>query len=161
RRGGVRRRGHRGRGGRWPRVPAPRAAGARARPSAGPGAYRGTLSKRTATPGRREAHVKTLASYGLWLLIFVTCPILFVGALVLWAVTAPFDRRLRALHLYACAWASLYTYVFPYWTVGVRNRERIRDGATYVLVANHQSLLDILVLFRIYKHYKWVSKAEI
>jgi 1-acyl-sn-glycerol-3-phosphate acyltransferase len=105
--------------------------------------------------------VKTLASYGLWLLIFVTCPILFVGALVLWAVTAPFDRRLRALHLYACAWASLYTYVFPYWTVKVRNRERIRDGATYVLVANHQSLLDILVLFRLYKHYKWVSKAEI
>lgn len=105
--------------------------------------------------------MKTVASYGLWLLIFVTSPIFFVGALVLWAVTVPFDRRLRALHLYACAWASLYTYVFPFWTVRVRNRERIRDGATYVIVANHQSLLDILVLFRLYKHYKWVSKAEI
>jgi 1-acyl-sn-glycerol-3-phosphate acyltransferase len=105
--------------------------------------------------------MKTLASYGLWLLILVTCPLLFVGALVLWAITAPFDRRLRALHLYACAWASLYTYVFPYWTVDVRNRERIRDGATYVLVANHQSLIDILVLFRLYKHFKWVSKESI
>jgi 1-acyl-sn-glycerol-3-phosphate acyltransferase len=105
--------------------------------------------------------MKTLASYGLWLLILVTCPILFVGALVLWAVTAPFDRRLRALHLYACAWASFYTYVFPYWTVQVRNRERIRDGETYVLVSNHQSLLDILVLFRLYKHFKWVSKESI
>jgi 1-acyl-sn-glycerol-3-phosphate acyltransferase len=105
--------------------------------------------------------MKTLASYGLWLVILVTCPILFVGALVLWAVTIPFDGRLRALHLYACAWASLYTYVFPYWTVRVRNRGRIRDGATYVLVANHQSLLDILVLFRLYKHFKWVSKESI
>ena len=105
--------------------------------------------------------MKTLASYGLWLLIVVTCPLLFVGALLLWAVTAPFDRRLRALHLYACAWASLYTYVFPYWTVTVRHRERIRDGATYVLVANHQSLIDILVLFRLYKHFKWVSKESI
>lgn len=105
--------------------------------------------------------MKLLASLGLWLLILVTCPILFVGALVLWAVTAPFDRRLRALHLYACAWASLYTYVFPYWTVQVRGRERIRNDAAYVLVANHQSLLDILVLFRLYKHYKWVSKVEI
>ncbi len=104
---------------------------------------------------------KTLASYGLWLLILVTCPLLFVGALVLWAVTAPFDRQLRALHLYACAWASLYTYVFPYWTVRVRHRERIRDGETYVLVANHQSLIDILVLFRLYKHFKWVSKQSI
>ncbi|MEO6029413.1 MAG: lysophospholipid acyltransferase family protein, partial [Candidatus Binatia bacterium] len=31
----------------------------------------------------------------------------------------------------------------------------------YVVVSNHQSLLDILVLFRLYRHFKWVSKAEI
>jgi 1-acyl-sn-glycerol-3-phosphate acyltransferase len=105
--------------------------------------------------------MKALASYGLWLLILVTSPVLFIVALVIWAVTAPFDHRLRALHLYACAWASFYAYVFPYWTVRVRNRGRIRDDATYVLVANHQSLLDILVLFRLYKHFKWVSKQSI
>jgi 1-acyl-sn-glycerol-3-phosphate acyltransferase len=105
--------------------------------------------------------MKLLASLGLWLVILLTCPIFFVGALVLWAATAPFDRRLRALHVYTCAWAAFYTYVFPYWTVEVRNRERITRGDTYVLVANHQSLLDILVLFRLYKHYKWVSKIEI
>jgi len=104
--------------------------------------------------------MKTLASYGLWLLIVVTCPLLFVGALLLWAVTAPFDRRLRALHLYACAWASLYTYVFPYWTVTVGHRERIRDGETYVLVANHQSLIDILVLFRLYKHFNGCRRSR-
>jgi len=110
---------------------------------------------------RRSAAPKVLASYGLWILILVTCPILFVGALVIWAATLLFDRRLRVLHLYSCAWASLYTYVFPYWTVRVRNRERIRPGAAYVLVSNHQSLLDILVLFRLYKHFKWVSKVSI
>lgn len=104
---------------------------------------------------------KTLASYGLWLLILVTCPLLFVGAFVVWLVTVPFDRRLRALHLYACAWASLYTYVFPYWTTTVRNRERLRNDTAYVVVSNHQSLLDILVLFRLYRHFKWVSKEEI
>jgi len=105
--------------------------------------------------------LKTLASYGLWTVILVTCPPLFVGACLIWLVTVPFDRRLRALHLYACAWASLYTYIFPYWTVHVRGREHIEPGKTYVLASNHQSLLDILVLFRLYRHYKWVSKAEI
>ncbi len=105
--------------------------------------------------------MKALASYGLWLLILLTCPMFFIGALLVWVVTVLFDRRLRALHLYACAWASFYAYVFPYWTVRVWNRERIRDGATYVLVANHQSLLDILVLFRLYRHFKWVSKESI
>ena len=28
------------------------------------------------------------------------------------------------------------------------------------MVANHQSLLDILVLFRLFAHFKWVSKIE-
>lgn len=104
---------------------------------------------------------KTLASYGLWALILLTCPFFFVVALVIWLVTAPFDRRLRALHLYSCAWASFYTYVFPYWRTSVRNRERLRNDTAYVVVSNHQSLLDILVLFRLYRHFKWVSKEEI
>lgn len=42
----------------------------------------------------------------------------------------------------------------------VRGRERIDPRATYVMVANHQSLLDILVLFRLFRHFKWVSKVE-
>lgn len=104
---------------------------------------------------------KTLASYGLWALLMLTCPFFFVIALVVWLVTVPFDRRLRVLHLYSCAWASFYTYVFPYWFVSVRNRERLRDDTAYVVVSNHQSLLDILVLFRLYRHFKWVSKQEI
>jgi len=45
--------------------------------------------------------------------------------------------------------------------VTIVNRERIRRDATYVIVANHQSLLDILVLFRLFVHFKWVSKAEL
>jgi 1-acyl-sn-glycerol-3-phosphate acyltransferase len=104
---------------------------------------------------------KTVASYGLWALILLTCPPFFVVAFVVWLVTVPFDRRLRVLHLYSCAWASLYTYVFPYWTTAVRNRERLRNDRAYVVVSNHQSLLDILVLFRLYRHFKWVSKEEI
>ena len=62
---------------------------------------------------------------------------------------------------YSCAWASLYTYVFPYWRVSVRNRERLRNDTAYVIVSNHQSLLDILVLFRLYRHFKWVSKHAV
>jgi 1-acyl-sn-glycerol-3-phosphate acyltransferase len=104
---------------------------------------------------------KTIASYGLWALILLTCPPLFLIAFVIWLVTMPFDHRLRVLHLYSCVWASIYTYVFPYWRTSVRNRERLRNDTAYVIVSNHQSLLDILVLFRLYRHFKWVSKEEI
>jgi 1-acyl-sn-glycerol-3-phosphate acyltransferase len=95
-----------------------------------------------------------------WTFLVTSSVALFPVAVVLWAATSPFDRRRRALHQFTCFWASLYTWMNPVWPVQVRGRERIRPGAAYVMVANHQSLLDILVLFRLFVHFKWVSKIE-
>ena len=75
-------------------------------------------------------------------------------------MTAPFDRRKVVLHRFTCFWASLYTWLNPAWPVRVEGRERIRPDETYVMVSNHLSLLDILVLFRLFRHFKWVSKIE-
>ena len=95
-----------------------------------------------------------------WAFVVVSSVLLFPGALLIWALTAPFGRRRVLLHLYTCFWASLYTWLNPLWPVTVRGRENIERGATYVMVANHLSLLDILVLFRLFRHFTWVSKAE-
>jgi 1-acyl-sn-glycerol-3-phosphate acyltransferase len=99
-------------------------------------------------------------SLAFWGFIVVSSALLFPFALVLWAVTAPFDRRLVAQHRFTCFWASLYTWLNPLWRVRVEGREHIRPGRTYVMIANHQSFLDILVLFRLFRHFKWVSKVE-
>ena len=95
-----------------------------------------------------------------WAFLTVSSIALFPGAVLVWAATAPFDRRLVALHRYTCFWASLYTWCNPAWPVTIRGRERIDPNETYVMVANHLSLLDILVLFRLFTHFKWVSKIE-
>jgi 1-acyl-sn-glycerol-3-phosphate acyltransferase len=95
-----------------------------------------------------------------WSFLVVSSALLFPIAFAIWAVTAPFDPRLRLLHRFTSFWASLYTWLNPAWPVRLIGREKIRDGVTYVMVANHQSLLDILVLFRIFAHFKWVSKIE-
>lgn len=104
--------------------------------------------------------LRRTVSLVFWLFIGVSSLLLFPVALVVWALTAPFDRRLRVQHLFTCFWASLYTWTNPFWRVRVDGREHVRPGATYVMVANHQSFLDILVLFRLFRHFKWVSKAE-
>ena len=70
------------------------------------------------------------------------------------------DKRLVVLHQFTCFWASLYSWLNPVWRVQVEGREKIDPNAAYVMVANHLSLLDILVLFRLFTHYKWVSKVE-
>ena len=96
-----------------------------------------------------------------WAFIVVSSLLLFPVAVLLWAVTVLFDRRLVAQHRFTCFWASLYTWLNPAWRVSIAGREHVRPGVTYVMVSNHQSLLDILVLFRLFVHFKWVSKAEL
>lgn len=103
---------------------------------------------------------RRLYSTLFWLFLAGSSIALFPVALLLWAATAPFDRRLRALHAFTCFWASLYTWLNPAWPVAIEGRERLSDDDARVLVANHLSLLDILVLFRLFRHFKWVSKIE-
>jgi 1-acyl-sn-glycerol-3-phosphate acyltransferase len=104
---------------------------------------------------------RRLLSILFWIFLVVSSLLCFPVAVVLWAVTAPFDRRRAVLHQFTCFWASLYTWLNPAWPVVVSGREHIRRDATYVMVANHQSLLDILVLFRLFVHFKWVAKIEL
>ncbi len=105
--------------------------------------------------------MRQVGSVIFWLWVVLSSIPLFIIAVVLWAVTAPFDKRRRALHLFTCFWASLYTWTNPIWRVSITGRENIDPDKTYVMVANHLSLLDILVLFRLFRQFKWVSKAEI
>jgi 1-acyl-sn-glycerol-3-phosphate acyltransferase len=98
----------------------------------------------------------------LWLIFVSTTSIFFyIAALITRVLTYPFDKKLKALHLLTCFWGSLYTWITPPWRIKTYGREKICKGATYVVVSNHQSQLDILVAFRLFFHFKWVSKIEI
>jgi len=105
--------------------------------------------------------VLRLFSYAYWVFVFLTMPILFAVALVVFVVTWPFDRRRVALQLWSCFWASFYIYANPLWRVRVTGRDKLPWRGAAVIVANHLSLIDILVLYGLYRTFKWVSKAEI
>jgi 1-acyl-sn-glycerol-3-phosphate acyltransferase len=99
-----------------------------------------------------------LFSLLFWTFALLTSLVLYPVAVVLRFVTAPFDRRLAALHRLTSYWGSLYTWCNPLWHVRIEGT--LPPDEPHVMVANHQSLADIFVLFRLRYHYKWVSKAE-
>lgn len=102
-----------------------------------------------------------LLSALFWTVIVVTSPVFFVGALLIRVLTWPFDRRRVVLHLYSSAWAVFYVRLNPLWRLRTTGRELLPWHGAAVLVANHASLIDILVLFDLFRPFKWVSKAEI
>jgi 1-acyl-sn-glycerol-3-phosphate acyltransferase len=104
--------------------------------------------------------LRAVGSVLFWIFMTLSSVAMFPVALLCWALSLPFDPRKRALHRLTCFWASLYTWLNPAWPVRIVGREKIDPDETYVMVANHQSLLDILVLFRLFRHFKWVSKLE-
>jgi len=104
--------------------------------------------------------LRRILSLGFWVFVTLTSALLFPIAVLIWAVTSPFDRRKFLLHKFTCFWASIYTWLNPVWPLTIEGREKIRRDEAYVMVANHLSLLDILVIFRLFSHFKWVSKVE-
>jgi 1-acyl-sn-glycerol-3-phosphate acyltransferase len=104
--------------------------------------------------------MKAALSGLFWAFFALSCIPLFVLAVVVWLLTTPFDRNGRVLHLYSCFWAQVYFYVCPVWRLRVDGRERLPWHGPAVLVSNHASLADILVLFGLYRPFKWVSKAS-
>jgi 1-acyl-sn-glycerol-3-phosphate acyltransferase len=93
--------------------------------------------------------------------VFLTSAFFFLIALAIWLTTVLFDKRLWLLHRFTCLWASLYIRLMPPWSVSIKGKEHIDAKDTYIIVSNHQSLLDILVAFTLFTHFKWVSKAEL
>ena len=102
-----------------------------------------------------------LASFLFVVSVMAAGPFFYAGALLIWVVTRPFDPRLRLLHLYACFWSTCHYWTMPTWKFVVSGKEYIDRKATYVVVSNHQSQLDILAAFRTFFHFKWVSKIEV
>jgi 1-acyl-sn-glycerol-3-phosphate acyltransferase len=47
------------------------------------------------------------------------------------------------------------------WRIRVIGKENIRRDETYVMVSNHQSGADIIVLFLLWNNFKWVAKKSL
>ena len=80
--------------------------------------------------------------------------------LLIFLVTWPFDRnRLIAGRFYRYL-AVIWSRSLPFWRIRIDGRWPPGRGA-YVVVANHQSFLDIFVLCNIPHEMKWVAKKEL
>lgn len=102
-----------------------------------------------------------LIAIGWLTFVGLTSILFFLTALLIRIITWPVDRRQVILQQFTCFWATLYTWIVPAWRIKIDGRENLPRQTPHVVISNHQSLLDILVLFNLFFHFKFVSKIEI
>jgi len=54
----------------------------------------------------------------------------------------------------------ILSYLLPIWKIRIEGRENAQKAVTYVIISNHQSILDILLINCLRYKYKWISKIE-
>ncbi len=86
----------------------------------------------------------------------------FVLMCAAWLLTVPFDRERVVLHRMSRLWAGSIVWFNPLWKLKVTGRENVRPGGSYVITVNHQSMLDIPLMYVLPGiNFKWVAKREV
>lgn len=103
-----------------------------------------------------------LLSYIYAVYFFLSSAFFVVGAAIICVLTCWFDRNRKLLHMWASLWGHHYIWINPFWRCTFEGVDNIDTRKSpYILVANHQSLWDIFVLYGIFKPFKWVSKESV
>jgi 1-acyl-sn-glycerol-3-phosphate acyltransferase len=101
-----------------------------------------------------------LKSVIVWLVGVVFIILFFPLTFIIWLLTLPFDRN-RAITHWVLNWQSwIFVWLMPIWKVRVEGREKAVKGTPYVIISNHQSILDIILVNCLRYRFKWISKIE-
>jgi 1-acyl-sn-glycerol-3-phosphate acyltransferase len=103
--------------------------------------------------------VRTLLSIWSWFVLGVVVIAWFPMVLVVRLVTAPFDPGRYAAGLLFRKLAVAHQKATPLWTFTVKGRVPDDPRRPYVVVANHESFVDILLISHLPMEMKWLSKA--
>jgi len=79
---------------------------------------------------------------------------------IIWLITMPFDRHRKVTH-WMLIWQSyILVWLMPIWKIKIEGRKKAKRGTVYVIISNHQSILDILLINSLRYRFKWISKIE-
>jgi len=101
-----------------------------------------------------------LKSIVVWLGALCFMGILFPVTLIVWLVVLPFDRQRIVIHWILVYQAVIMSEIIPIWKIRIEGREKASRKTTYVIISNHQSILDILLIDCLRYRFKWISKME-
>ncbi|MCM8791260.1 MAG: 1-acyl-sn-glycerol-3-phosphate acyltransferase [Candidatus Omnitrophica bacterium] len=102
-----------------------------------------------------------LMSVMIWIAgAFITAAI-FISSFLIKNAPFPIRGRQKLIHKQCFWWSDALIALNPFWKVSVEGLENIDHSKTYVIVANHESLADIIIIYQTRMYFKWVAKEEL
>ncbi|MDD3274362.1 MAG: lysophospholipid acyltransferase family protein [Candidatus Omnitrophica bacterium] len=105
--------------------------------------------------------MRIIISIFIWLGSGMLTILLFLVVAVLNILLLAFDRDKKITHRQCFWWSDMVIGLNPYWNLKVSGLEHIDHHKAYVIISNHQSMADIVVLYQIKTQFKWVAKASL
>jgi 1-acyl-sn-glycerol-3-phosphate acyltransferase len=96
----------------------------------------------------------------VWLLILAYVIIMFPVTVITWFVVYPFDQKRSVIHWCLVYQGVILSRLIPIWQIRLEGREKAQKKNTYVIISNHQSILDILIINCLRYRFRWISKIE-
>ena len=105
--------------------------------------------------------MRTFFSIFIWLYWTLCICIFFVIVLVLFPLTLPFDRFNQVPNRCLRGLAWLMLKVYPGWTFNIKGADPQKVSEPTIVVANHQSFLDLPISYLLPWTMKWVAKKDL
>jgi 1-acyl-sn-glycerol-3-phosphate acyltransferase len=105
--------------------------------------------------------MELIKSVWTWVSSIIFITLALPVAFLLWVISIVFDKRRLMNNRWMVIQGIVLTKMSPFWKVVVDGREKIDQNQAYVIVPNHQSMLDIVFFNMLHHRLRWVSKIEV
>lgn len=92
---------------------------------------------------------------------FIICTVMLIVSAVAFLLAYPFDKQRKVVHELSRALVYMFVMLPPLWKRRIEGLENIDKNKPYVIVINHQSMVDVMMLYLVPMIFRWVSKREV
>lgn len=96
-----------------------------------------------------------------YLFLVLLCTLFMILSAVALVVCWPFDKSRRVVHELSRILVRTFFAIPPFWRHRVEGLEYVDRSKSYVIVINHNTVIDIPALYYIPLNFRWVSKREV
>jgi 1-acyl-sn-glycerol-3-phosphate acyltransferase len=104
--------------------------------------------------------IKVLRSAIVWITGIIILVGLFPVSFIIWILVFPFDVNRKVMHRMLIYQSIILVRIIPFWKLKIEGKEKIHRNQTYVIISNHASLADIIMINCLGCNFKWISKIE-